>query len=241
MIIAIHQPNFLPWQGLFQRIYLSDTFVFFDHVQAMGGRSWLSRNRILVSGQNHWLTMPVLKSGRLGQNIHEVEINYETNFIAKHLRTIELNYGKAPYFEEFFPKLTDIYKSHPKYICNFNARFIAEVSDFLGLNCSFVSSSDMLKNAEEIRELKGNDLILQICITAGAKQYISGTGCLDFIEPGSFTDAGIEFYFQNFTPHPYSQQKTSEFVSHLSIIDALFCIGREQTAKIVSQSAITKP
>ena len=241
MIVAIHQPNFLPWQGLFQRIYLSDTFVFFDHVQAMGGKSWLSRNRILIGGQEAWLSMPVRKTGRLGQRVDEVEINYESNLFDKHLRTFEYNYRKAPYFDEFFPKLVDIYESRPKFIGDFNSRFISEVSRFLGLNCSFVSSRDILKNNSSFENLKGNELVLNICIAAGAKKYISGNGCLDFIKPKSFADAGIEFFFQKFIPQNYPQLNGRDFVSHLSIVDALFCIGREETARIVSQPSVARP
>jgi WbqC-like protein family len=31
--VAIHQPNFLPWLGYFQKIYASDIFIFHDAVE----------------------------------------------------------------------------------------------------------------------------------------------------------------------------------------------------------------
>ena len=51
MRLAIHQPNFFPWVGLFHKIACVDSFMFFDHVQAPNGKSWLSRNRILLNGK----------------------------------------------------------------------------------------------------------------------------------------------------------------------------------------------
>lgn len=241
MRVAIHQPNFFPWLGLFQKIFLSEKFIFFDHVQAMGGRSWLSRNKILVNGKNVWLTMPVRKAGRFGQRINEVEISYETNFLSKHLQTIELNYKKTKFFNEFFPKLVDIYESKPRYICDFNSRFIIEVCNFLELNCSFVSSNALLKANPYLDNLSGNCLILEICRLVEADEYVSGTGCLDFIEPVSFKEKGIKFSFQEFVHPTYLQQKTIEFTSKLSILDALFCVGRDETSQMVSQQSLIFP
>ena len=65
MIVGIHQPNFFPWLGIFQRIYDTDIFVFFDHVQVNRGRGWVSRNKVKNSGEASWLTLPTKKSGRL--------------------------------------------------------------------------------------------------------------------------------------------------------------------------------
>ena len=241
MRVSIHQPNFLPWIGLFHRIYLSECFVIFDHVQAMGGKSWLSRNRILIGGQKRWITMPVRKTGRFGQRINEVEINYETNFLEKHLRTLELNYKKAKFFDEFFPILEKVYTKRTKYISHFNSLFIMEVTKFLGLERVFIHSSDLLETYPDLDLLKGNELILEICRKIEATQYISGTGCLDFINPKSFQKIGIEFYFQNFVHPNYSQHKAIDFVSHLSIIDALFSVGKAETLQMVSQPGVQKP
>jgi len=96
MRVAVHQPNFLPWLGFFHRLALVDRFVVFDHVQAMGGRTWLSRNRLLIGGQPRWLSLPVKKSGRLGQAVSEVEVSYQGDFAPKHLRTSICATGDAP-------------------------------------------------------------------------------------------------------------------------------------------------
>jgi hypothetical protein len=46
MIVGVHQPNYLPWLGYFHKLALCDVFVFFDHVQMPGGKSFVSRNAI---------------------------------------------------------------------------------------------------------------------------------------------------------------------------------------------------
>src|SRR5438477_6310656 len=100
MRLAIHQPNFFPWIGLFHKISCVDRFMFFDHVQAPQGKSWLSRNKILIDGEARWLTIPIKRNS--GQRISEVAINYSENFERKHLGTLRQAYGKSPHFEEVF-------------------------------------------------------------------------------------------------------------------------------------------
>ncbi|MBU4273943.1 MAG: WbqC family protein [Planctomycetes bacterium] len=63
MRIAIHQPNFFPWLGYFHRVSRVERWVFFDHVQVPRGKSWVSRNRILLAGTPAWLTIPIEKGG----------------------------------------------------------------------------------------------------------------------------------------------------------------------------------
>ena len=45
MILTAHQPVYLPWLGLFHKISLSDTYVFFDEVQYLP-KDWMNRNYI---------------------------------------------------------------------------------------------------------------------------------------------------------------------------------------------------
>jgi len=39
MIVSIHQPNYLPWLGYFDKIKSSDCFVIFDDVQFPRGKN----------------------------------------------------------------------------------------------------------------------------------------------------------------------------------------------------------
>ncbi|MBL8377355.1 MAG: WbqC family protein [Burkholderiales bacterium] len=241
MRVAIHQPNFLPWLGIFQRLFLVDVFLFFDHVQAMGGRSWLSRNRLLVGGQEYWLTMPVRKSGRLGQKVVEVEINYQVDFVPKHLKTIELNYRRAPHFDVVFPLLEALYLKRHTRISEFNMEFIESVARLLALPVRFARTSSLARENPQLEGLKGNAQILETCRAAGATEYVSGGGCLDFIEPASFERSGIAFYFQRFSHPVYPQIGSRQFVANLSILDALFNAGVPRTQEMIMQSTKDRP
>ena len=60
MLVAIHQPNFLPWLGYFDRMVNADLFVLLDHVQ-FERRNYHNRTMILLEGEARWLTVPVVQ------------------------------------------------------------------------------------------------------------------------------------------------------------------------------------
>ncbi len=241
MRVAIHQPNFMPWLGLFQRLAMVERFVLFDHVQAMGGRTWLSRNRLLIGGEARWLSLPVKKSGRFGQAVNGVEISYEGDFLRKHLRTITLSYGQSTHAAPFIAMMGELYETRHKYIADFNGDFIRRVCDHLGIGPEIVRSSDLVAQDPAIAALKGNDLVLAVCRAAGATEYVSGDGCHDFISPDTFEAAGIAFYFQNFVHPTYPQPGATAFVSHLSAFDALCNVGAIETRRLVMNQTAIRP
>ena len=47
MILTIHQPNYLPWLGFFNKVSQSDVYVVFDDVQYPMGKDFHNRNQII--------------------------------------------------------------------------------------------------------------------------------------------------------------------------------------------------
>ena len=60
MIVAIHQPHFLPWLGYLHRMAQVDVFVLLDHVQ-FERRNYQNRTMIRMNGEARWLTVPVVQ------------------------------------------------------------------------------------------------------------------------------------------------------------------------------------
>jgi hypothetical protein len=99
MTISIHQPNYLPWLGFFDKIKQSDKFVIFDNVQYPRGKNHFgNRNKIKIHNNSKWLTVPVAgKSQKL--NINEIGFK-NSDWRNEHLRLIEIFYKDAPFFKE---------------------------------------------------------------------------------------------------------------------------------------------
>jgi WbqC-like protein family len=227
---AIHQPNFLPWMGYFHKISTVDSFIFFDSVAMSNGKTWTSRCQILTRGRAHWLTLPVLRSGRGGQRICEVELLDFVQNWRKTLKTLRHAYGRAAHFDAIFPFLENFEKENFTLLADFNCQFIESVSHELCFKTQFLRSSSKPELMQS-SDLK-TDYIIQTCEAFGIKNYVSGRGgSLLFLEKEKFEDAGIAIDFQDFTPSIYPQSNTTEFVSGLSIIDVLMHCGWEETRK----------
>ena len=98
MILSGHQPVYLPSIQLFNKIALSDKFMFVGHCAFEDG-SWHNRNRWRGSGP--FATIPIKHGATC---INEAEF-INDRWKKKHLRSIELNYSKRPYFDFYFGSL----------------------------------------------------------------------------------------------------------------------------------------
>jgi hypothetical protein len=93
--VAILQPNYIPWKGVFDLISRVDCFVFYDDVQYTS-KDWRNRNKIKTPNGEIWLSVPVQTKGRRGQLISEAQIEIGTNWQEKHFRSITNSYSRAP-------------------------------------------------------------------------------------------------------------------------------------------------
>ena len=91
---VVMQPTYLPWSGYFNLIAQADVFVFLDDVPFSKGskNAWQNKNRILLQGKEHVLTLPTIRS-HLGQSLNEVLVDERSKWRKKHLLTLRQAYG----------------------------------------------------------------------------------------------------------------------------------------------------
>lgn len=218
MIVSIHQPNFLPWLGFFYKIYRCDIFVFLDNVQ-FTKNSFQNRCKIKTPQGVAWLTEPVLIKKKFGQFTDEVEFNNRLPWRKSHLKTLEMNYKRAPYFERYFPKLEEIYLVKDwKYLSEFNIELIKLICKELSINKRFESASQIGV------EGKSTSLLIDICRKLNTTSYLSGEGGAKYQEEEEFKKANIKLIYSDFK-HSVYPQLWGEFVEGLSILDLLFNCG----------------
>ncbi|MCG8653862.1 MAG: WbqC family protein [Pirellulales bacterium] len=216
--VAIHQPNYLPWIGYFDKIAQVDLFVLFDDVQMPQGKSFCSRVKIKGPQGGQWLTVPVQK--RSGGLINEITFA-SANWAQKHVRTIELLYGKAPYFEQFWPPLREVLLEERTHLADLNCALIEKIASQLKLTTRFVRSSQL-----PLAPVDADQRILAILDHLGAAVYVSGegSGSMRYVDQSVFEQRGITLRWQNFS-HPEYPQLHGTFESHLSILDLLWMTG----------------
>lgn len=220
MKCAIHQPQFLPWPGYLHKINNTDKFVFLDNVQ-FRKNEFQNRNRILVAGTMKWLTVPV--SFHFGDTLREIKIADDVPWRKKMLYTLDLNYPKAPYFQQFRASLANVIEREWPNLAEFNAATVRWLMKCFDIRTEIYTSSQLPELSSDPTER-----LIDICRHIEADTYLSGAGGHDYLEAGEFKKAGIKLEFQEFKHPIYPQHNAKEgsgFVSHLSAIDGLFNCG----------------
>ena len=215
MKVAIHQPQYLPWLGYFDKMDQSDVFVLLDDVQYKKNE-WQNRNKIRNSEGWQWITVPVLYD--FGQKIREVKIDTGSNWREKHIKSIELNYSKAPYFDKYFSFFKDSLEKEWLSLSELNTHFIGFFKKTLGIETELVKSSDLDVKTSSTERL------VDICKLLKAEVYLSGAGGEEYLDAEMFNKSGIRLEFQAYE-HPRYEQAYEGFEPYMSVADLLFCQG----------------
>ncbi len=211
MICSIHQPNYIPYLGLFHKINQSDIFVFYDNAQYTKG-DYHNRNTIKTANWESLLTIPVQVS--LWDKINEVKLNKKA--VLKHLKTIDQSYKKAEYYSDVFPFLKELFEYETDNLASFNENFIVKVCEYIWINTKFIKLSEILPNLET----SSTEALVEICKAVNATEYISWSWWKNYIESDKFENNWIKLNFQDFN-HPEYKQLWWDFKPYMSIIDLL--------------------
>jgi hypothetical protein len=229
--VAIHQPNFFPWLGFFDKIYRSDLFVYLDHTRNNPRDPlWTKRVKIIANKAEYWLIVPLSRhKSSIFLPISEMRIS-NSQFRKKHLRTIEQSYGKAPFFDEIFPLIIAFYNEADPYIANRNIDFINTVCEKLEITTPQIRTSDYEW------EKNGTELLIEILSRLNGTTYLCGGGAGGYQEDHKFEKAGFELIYQRFQHPSYQQLNTKDFIAGLSIVDALMNCGFNGTGALIKKS-----
>ena len=225
--VVIHQPDFMPWLGFFDRLLKADLFIVLDHVQYVSGtsRSWMHRDRIKTPEGARWLSLSVQKAP-LGTPIREIRLSPDSGWRRSNLNQIRENYRTAPHFADIFPKVEALYATHHAYLVDMNLATIDLLCSALDIRVERILSSSMNPVGSS------NEMLVDLLSQSGATHYLSGAGARDYFNPAPFASAGIEVVWQDYV-HPVYPQLHGAFVPMLSAIDMLLNCGEERSRKLL--------
>jgi hypothetical protein len=219
MILAAHQPAYLPWLGYLDKIARADVFVFMDTVQ-FEKNSFINRNRIKTPQGAQWLTVPVRTKGHLTATLRTTEIDAVQHWRDKHLGSIAMNYRRTPYFERCFPKLQALLMSAQLLLSELCWQQLAFWLAELAIGTRTVRASELPVGGTK------SELVLSYCRHFGARHYISGPLGRDYLVESDFSAAGITIEYQDYQ-HPIYPQLWGEFLPCMSIVDAWMNCGAD--------------
>ncbi len=234
MKLAIMQPYFFPYLGYYQLVAAVDKFVFLDDVNYK--RGWMNRNRLLICGDIHYITLP-LSGASQNQKICDVKVDHSHDWRAKMRRSVTQSYSRAPQFEPVFELLNRVIDGKSDYLSDYAKGSIQVVADYLGLRAQFVDSSRCYENTG----LAGEKRILDIVVKENAADYYNLPGGVELYSPATFRAEKVNLRFVETKLPPYAQStqpKAQAFQAGLSILDVLLFNRRDAVLEMLNPQQI---
>jgi len=241
-VVAIHQPNFLPWLGYFDKMDRCDIFILLDRVQYTRG-SVINRVKLFNNNKPQFITVPVRHAETPNIEIRDVQIDHPVKFIkkvkGKYVGTLFQNHHKQPYWKKYGEPIIEIINTRHEYLIDLNLALLEFIANSLGISWNKVKmQSDLTFHGQK------SELNATLVKSVGGCTYLSGgkdpgdaptgvkTGtAADYNDPAVYSAYDITLKYQNFV-HPEYDQGLPEFFPGLSAFDALVRFG-ERTMEMV--------
>ncbi len=223
MILAAHQPQYLPWLGYFAKMDRADVFVLLDSVQ-FKKNEWQNRNRVRGAAGSQWLTVPVRH--RFRQRIHEVQIAGD-GWQRKHRATLEQSYARLPFMEKEADLLDALYGRPWRTLSSLNVECVRLLAERFSIETPIRLSSEI----DGVPDDQADDRLIALCRALGADTYLAGAGGQAYMDLARWESAGLQVVFQEFH-HPRYPQGREPFLPALSAVDLLFACGRDGFARV---------
>ncbi len=218
--VAILQSNYIPWKGYFDLIRQADEFVLYDAVQYTR-RDWRNRNRIKTADGTQWLTVPVEVKGKYSQTIGDTRIS-DPEWAANHRTRLGLAYAKAPYLQNCLGLLDDLYgeAAGMTHLSAVNELFIRRLCAELGIATRITDCT-----AYRFDNPDPTGRLLDICLQAGATEYLSGPAAKAYLDEAMFQRAGVAVRYMDYSGYPEYPQLHGPFDHAVTAFDLLFMTG----------------
>ena len=215
--IAMMQPYWFPYFGYFQLIAGADAFVLGDNLQYVHP-GWVNRNRILSAGAPLLFTLPLKKDASdLAINQRELA-DTATDTVGKLLRTLSMNYAKAPYRDEVLALLQPLLLHPERNLARYLEHSLRGVCAHLRITTPIYVASSLPVDERLVEDKQ--DRVVKLTKHFAGDRYLNAIGGTSLYDGEYFTRRGIELRFHRMDELSYTQFK-DPFVPNLSIIDLL--------------------
>lgn len=227
LVVSVHQPNFLPWLKLLDKILASDVYVAYDTVQYTKSE-YHARQRVRTHTGLAWLSLPLRSVPGQRQHICAVRLDDRQPFRDRHLKTLRIGYARTPHFAEVYGLVEEVYGRGQQRLVDLNLDLIEAICRYLGSPVRIVRASSLPHagdNTERLVQLvRGAAGTVHLTSTYGTQRR--------YIDWPRVLAAGLAVHAQQFT-HPRYRQAWPGFVADLAALDMLFCHGRD-TARMLA-------
>jgi hypothetical protein len=237
--IAGIQPGYLPWLGYFDQMQRADAFVIADELP-FSSSGWTHRNRIKGrDGCPHWLTLPARPER--GEAIHQVGIDRSVPWVRKHTTSLRHLYARGAGAEETLDALERVMNQSATRLVEASVPTIRFIAERLGLRTPLLISSELGLEARYVQRFPEQPgpthRIIAYMESLGATELIEAEAGLEYLDVPLFESFGMRAIFHLYE-HPVYPQLHGRFVSHLSAIDLLLCVGAVEARKVLKTGTL---
>ena len=223
MIVAAHQPSFLPWLGYLDKLAKADLFVVMDDLQ-YEAQNFQNRNRVKLNNGTQWLTVPLV-AGHQDDRILDKRIQNQASakehWQRRSLLTLETHYRRAPHFARYADDLRELFTRRWDYLVDLDLHVLSLAMKWLDIHTPIVRSSTLGLTGYK------TERILDMCKKTGATSYLTGSGgSSTYLDSERLGRAGVGVVWQSFE-HPVYAQRYTElgFIPNLAFVDLVLNCG----------------
>ena len=224
MIASIHQPNFFPWMGFFNKIHSSDAFIFLTESRRSKNDRYLTRTLILNNSSQSYLSIPLgPKQIEISNLLMPTNYQWRINM----LNVINASYSNCHFYDEILVDIEKLLMFDCEYFHEFSINIIYFFMNNLNIHTNCFIDKNFNKDFGQ-----ASLRLVNICNEINAEKYLSGLGAKSYIDEDIFTKNKIKIIYQNYLPKPYKQD-SNDFISGLSIVDVLFNCGYYEAERLI--------
>ena len=231
MIVAIHQPHFIPWLGYLHRMAQVDAFIVLDHVQ-FERRNYQNRAQVRIEGEARWLTVPVIQRSQKERIVDKEVDNSARAWGPNHFATLRHAYRQAGFFSTYAAAFREVLEARWQHLVELDLAMLKVLREAFGIRTPLLRSSQL-----DVEGAKAQ-LILNLCKAVGARALLAGFGgSRGYLDSGKFARHGIEIRWHEFTHPVYKQCGAAPFIPGLASVDLLFNAGPASRAILMGEAA----
>jgi hypothetical protein len=217
-IVTAHQPNYIPWIGLFSKIQQSHCFVVADTF-TLGNQTPFNRNKIRTNTGWGYLTIPLPHKSK-AIRLCDIPSPPDKKWQDLHWQTIYRNYARTEYFKDYQDFFKEIYFGDFEYLWQINLKIILYLMRCFNIEVEVLKASDLGVDPD----LPTTEFIISMVNRAGGNIYLSGPSGKNYLELEKFpqNNLGLKFFKLE---HPVYEQRYPGFEPNMSAIDLLFNHG----------------
>ena len=230
--ITIHQPQYLPWLGLLEKVCTSDVYILLDNVQ-FNKRSFQNRALYSTKEGGKYLTIPVhSKKHQINSlEIKDLTFSDESRKVCnQHFETLRHRYGKTLGWKQYNREIEEFF--FKEYDTAFDLIYNSMLFTFelFGIRKEIVRASELDGKGHK------NDLLIDLIKKVEGDIYLSGVGAKNYMDEELFINEGIQVIYQQFNHPIYNQNHGGYFVQGCMALE--FLLESPNEAKLYMESIL---